>query len=1219
MDKNLSNVYIEKVNSEHPLALWTLSEQVDYLSIINESERQFYNPFNWSLINCTAINEPTVPIDTPFKDSALTRIQGYAPTTSTMLINALKVDEISLDVFDADLANFNIGLYVYIDNPYTNKVILGYQFFNTTTLVYEEVLHEQAVSSTDSNKWRFFSHTFPNPAIYMDQIRPIVRFEVSQGGVPGDYDFLLNGLTIGEWSEDFHETSLGVNPQPISSSIALPSFLDVLPAYQYGSSNKVGYYLSHSDRLAAKNLGIPLVYGSSNITKLYPNKIDGTTYPSLIFPGCGFLNKSGKFNEYTAEMWVRVNTDSNNPIRLFGPISNTDGLYIEHGFLILVLDGNYSTHYIGEWMRPMLIHIRYIKNNISVLLNGEQVISFDFIESDLNLPEEYVDGKSQDWLGFYAYENAHPIEVDSFAIYSYSVPIEVAKRRWVWGQAVLAPESTGASTSGVTAFNDYSFSNYAVNYNYPDFAQWSQGFFSNVNTSSNFLTLPDYELPYFNLNGFSTEKWHSDLKTIQTEDRGFYTFRPNSEWSSAKCYAYFKNFVTLQEKVESLYGVFKSNGSAVNETILKIVNRINGDYFLIKINGTVLTYQTGLNNIDYTVATKSVAANTRFSIGINLSNISLKNLNGINRFFADQSALEMYLGGDQDSTFTGEIYTFGMDASYNNRNLESLYDQDGIFIDNEDTLNTLLDHTANYTIKTFDEYNLFLVDLAIAGYWEDYMPLTYFAKYVKDYQGVNHYDLDMLQINLDYPEPLETSSLETTNSWTYGEMKSEYRDPVVLSYSDLSNSFFTTWQDYQDMAEKSNKYFYYETLENPIKVYISFQRISDGANKNLNDFEYFARPRIEGVVNPNTLVDVLDTGEASPGTWENTAYEVTDGTVVYYPKTDLNNKEIDFNDLAIVYHLDIKAEGASKHKVKMRDLQIASQVLERNKFTEIGTRYGATVYPYSRTGIYYNFKANNPFSTYKGSTPYLYLNKHTGWRMRGKFDAAVDRGIALRINPQAAANTVVNAIQMWIRYSDARFSPQGIKIFSIDHQNGIYDFYIKGDESLQRGYIYALDRETSAELNNFIYYINGLPATIPYVTVDEWTVLGIGFPETLVFSDYANGKITINGPLTYNNISYYFATSAERNQQIEVRSWSNVKNDGTARTWNYWSNSKTWNGVYIISINTTFATDPAAIYQKYAGTNRIVIDDSVNGISFTDDRLRVYKDITWSSSTKVAV
>jgi hypothetical protein len=65
----------------------------------------------------------------------------------------------------------------------------------------------------------------------------------------------------------------------------------------------------------------------------------------------------------------------------------------------------------------MLIHIRLISDNATVLINGEQVISLDFITSSISLPE--ITG--EDWIGFYAYANVSPVEIDCVAIYSYQV------------------------------------------------------------------------------------------------------------------------------------------------------------------------------------------------------------------------------------------------------------------------------------------------------------------------------------------------------------------------------------------------------------------------------------------------------------------------------------------------------------------------------------------------------------------------------------------------------------------------------------------------------------------------------------------------------------------------------------------------------------------------------------------------------------------------------
>jgi hypothetical protein len=58
-------------------------------------------------------------------------------------------------------------------------------------------------------------------------------------------------------------------------------------------------------------------------------------------------------------------------------------------------------------------------------------------------------------------------------------------------------------------------------------------------------------------------------------------------------------------------------------------------------------------------------------------------------------------------------------------------------------------------------------------------------------------------------------------------------------------------------------------------------------------------------------------------------------------------------------------------------------------FNPVGTRFGVNMFPYTRSGLYYDYKAKNPFSIYKGSTPYLYLNRTSGIEIRGDFDPLV--------------------------------------------------------------------------------------------------------------------------------------------------------------------------------------------------------------------------------------
>jgi hypothetical protein len=69
-------------------------------------------------------------------------------------------------------------------------------------------------------------------------------------------------------------------------------------------------------------------------------------------------------------------------------------------------------------------------------------------------------------------------------ILSYEDAEIIAKKRWVYGQAVKSSESIDSAYSGKSAFIDYSFSNYGTNYDYPNIGKWQQGKVDNLNVTS---------------------------------------------------------------------------------------------------------------------------------------------------------------------------------------------------------------------------------------------------------------------------------------------------------------------------------------------------------------------------------------------------------------------------------------------------------------------------------------------------------------------------------------------------------------------------------------------------------------------------------------------------------------------------------------------------------------------------------------------------------------
>ena len=1225
---NLSNLYIEKVLSEHPIATWVLGDDLGYISLISENNRKFENSGQWSLTHSTSSLEASPPNNVPFKTSTTSKIIGSIPSSSSMDILETSVFSLDETQINSDLANLTVGFYIYINNPYTTSISLGYKYYNTGTLSDVIVTKEIPVNSSNANSWLFVSGVFDLPIVSYSNLKLLVGMTVKSGGGAGDYNFYINGLSVGQWAEEFNRTSLGITPQSISSEISLPNTLKTIVAKQYSTYQNDAYYLANESTLFSKNFGIPLVYGSSNVTKLYPNLIDTVNYPSLIFPGHGFLNERGKYNSYTAEMWIRLNTDTNVPRKIFGPISNADGLYADGGFLTLVIGKTFSSHYVGEWNRPMLIDFRFIQNNASILLNGEEVINISLNETSLSFPSEFdVDGKSQDWLGFYCYDDIHPFEIDSFALYSYSVPAEVAKRRWVWGQAVLPPESTNYSANANTAFNDYSFANYSSNYNYPNFANWNQGFFSNINTSKQFLQLPEYKLPTFYLDDISYDTWINDIHDTQEDNaEKYFTFRPNPDWNSKNCYILFNRMNVLNEDLKTFYGVFESDGTSNNEILFKIINNNTKDFFTCSITGTDVTYSINLSGIESEITTKSIEENENFTCGLNLSQIS--NLSGftqINSFFSIPSNLSLYVGGDGARTYTGIIHSFGFNAEYNNKKIDtSFIDSYGIFKTDTAIGNVMINHVANYTLILLYKYDLLFADIAVAGYWEDYVPLSYFGKTTKNYSGKEYYDIDSIQINLDYPEPMERSSTESVGSWTYQDLKIRYQtidDSFYLqSYGQLDNNLYNGWDNYQDMSEDSEKYYVYNTNNNSVKTYISFQKIKNGANKNLVDFDYTELMPVTGVIEP----------ESAYQNWDNVVFEVIDGAIIYAPKKNINkDSSLNFNEWAIVTHIDFSSDGILHNPIKFRDLQFASKVLERDDFSKIGTKFGTSLYPYRKTGNYYDFKGRNPISTYKRSTPHLYLDNNTGWHFRGSFSPLVERGLSMPVNSQQGFNFKISSVQVWLKFSETIFPTTESLILSINHKDSIYDFYLIADASTQRGRIYGIDRTTGNPLTDVVYAMNGNLVDTPYIVNENWSVLGIGFSDLLDFSNFS-GRIDMTGQIMFNNLSYYLANDLQQNQQIQSRVWSEVKS-GSA-TWQSWEDpldlnsdgdyldtgehDGTWRNVNIIGTSAIYNISPDTIYNHYVGVDRIIVDDEVDGILVDPEKIKIYSDSNWSISLK---
>jgi len=1236
---NPSNLYAEKVFAEHPTGLWALDDKADYISLIFEAQRVLSDTTKWNVPIGGTVSAYPQSTDEPFIGSYVGKITATPISSEFGSVTLISKDIINLQELNQYLKTFSVGGYFYSESSYISGFEIGYQYEDTTSG--QIITHLKNYDTIINNSWIFISETFDTPPDDTD-LRLVFKINFLGGSEIEDV-FLVNGLTLGQWSEEFASTSLGIIPIEITDRNIALSVEKAVVAKCYGLQELDAYYLVSDNMLKAKNLGVPMVYGTSGLTAIYPNE-DG---PSLIIPGVGLLNESGKFRQYTLEAWIRVNSYSIERKRIVGPIASTDGIYVDGPSIGLRVGAEYKTYYVGEWTRPMLVHMKIGEDLASLVINGQEVISLTYLTESLSLPSMLnQNGDDQDWIGFYAYEDVSPIEIDCVGIYPYLVSSSVAKRRFVFGQGVDIPENINTAYSGTSVFIDYSFADYTSNYSYPKIGSWGQGFNDNMGVSKGALSVLSHPLPEIVLSSKTKEELFLDCKTVQPSDtKEFFSFRPNNSWNLVSGYLFFENFDFINNPVSAFYGCFKlPESSSSVQTLFRIEKENTNNYFLIQLLNNQISYKISYNGTEETIYTPLIALPGEVvDIGLNIPEFVSRFGNPASNFFGSLSDLRMYIGGNKNglSTFTGRIYKIGLCTKYNFQKIRGLFNEIGVPIWNEDlfaiyqnnqlinidggmdttsmpphggttdTVNggisggpvvisdedSLLDHIASYTLLpeiVFDKYKL---AVSANAYWEDQLPLTYFAESVIDKRGDQYFDLDFIQFNIDYPIPSKTIEIETEpEAWTYAELSNEYGTPVQRTYTSLDNYLFTGYNDYEDLKNKISKEYKYDTDESLLRSYVTFQYTKLGANQTSFYFTKIERPSRDGVLIPGP-------------DWMTTKYEVVDNMIIYPPIG------VDFNDLSIVTHLEANLKNSERNNIVVKKLSYASQALNESDASPIGTRFGTDIYPYTKTGIYYDFKKNNPFSIYTGSSPYLYLTKNSGIQLRGRFDPLINRGLLVPINESRAEGFKVIAMQLAIRFDGDYFPYAPTQIFEIQSQDSYIKFYMVAcDPSGRRAKIYALDARTGLVQDGIGFYWNGKVVKEPIITLQEWGFLGVNFLSSLNFS-FFEGAVRLTGPVLFNSISYYQSTNLQEVQNISERPWFRVRVLGSSTQplrWDFWdSPSFNWNKVLVLSEKSYYGVDPSDVYKSYTGTNKIIVDDE-RPISLGNYSYTIFTDVNWS-------
>jgi hypothetical protein len=1280
------NLYATKVFSEQPLGLWALDDKADYVSFLDPLDQDLSL---WASAGVTSVVDATddqlfsiVPPGIPFPEVKANGI--ISSSTSGGLVEFTSPFQLQPSNINPDLETFSFGLYVYSFIKIIN-LRLGFRYKDPDSQEIFEVIKAAALSPTLS--WAMVSESFRLPKDFED-LELIIEVYYEDDQLP--YEFVINAITAGQWAEEFQLKSFGISLEDIPSSIDIPT-TQGLRAQAYGLPSSSGYYVADNNALVAKNLGVPLIFGTRNSTFITPKE----NSPSLIVPAFGFLNRSGQFNKLTAEFWIRAESRATEPRRIFGPIKSSDGLYMDGPFLRLKIGEAIGSHYIREWGRPMLLDIRVSPTIATLIINGEEAFSISLNPNVYRFGPSSQGGLDRDWLGFYAYEDVPVIQIDCVGIYPYEVPAIMAKRRWVYGQAVEVPLDIKGADSSSSIFVDYPFSKYAKNYGFPYSSKWSRGVTENLVTEKDEIRPPSYSLPEIRFSDRDQKQWIQDLKEYQSSGEPRISLRPNESWEDVEGHLFFSSLNLLETQTKSFYGVFESKEFSQDpQTLFEITDSINSNTLRIYTQGNIafpetsiiLTKQDGnivtisavahglktgsqvlvfgservsvgsysvqvisdnefsyvsdesknISNgedpdikfiydstIYYSIFTKlsngqtkedifykatGQKPNQKFFVGIDIPRFVKSRGGKIASFLGTRQRLSVYVAGNQkfSETFSGDIHRVGFCTQRNLDKIKHLFNNEGIPVDYENVFDkfgpsffdagasyfendldengnaispppafwslildggdpydfsaiTAEEHTASYTLLPKQNLDQFGLDIGVDSYWEDYVPLSYFAKKVPDGRGELSPEVTFLQFNIDYPE---------ARIFQQGR---------------------------------------YDTSNSLVRSYVSFQYLRSGANSITSNFRKTEGLDQTGVVRPRS-------------DWMNTKYEVVDGSIIYPPEG------IDLSNISINVYLEFVIRGINTNPVKIRSLQLSSQAYGHSP-TRIGTKFGTELIPFARSGNYFNYKKAPALTIYKGSTPYLYNTSNSGIELRVPYSNKNLGGVSVPINKNFATFFKIGTMQMSLKYGQDLMPDIPVKIFELSHVDGSIGFYLSADsKNKKRGQIYAINEKTGRIQGNLVFFANGIPVKRPVLYPNSWIVLGISFPGFLNFSNFF-GALRFTSPIMFNNISYFQTSKADDEERFGFRQWFAVRSQlGELVDWGFWAGKEIvgeelidadgekfdWQDVLFLSAVAREELDASNIYNIFTGTERI-ISETDTPLPVGSYQYSIYRNIRWSS------
>ena len=1211
-----SNLYAEKIFSEHPLALWPLDDNITFLQLFSDSRQNLGNEASWILTNLTE-TEPSDYPDTPVPSSnSSSFVKSSSASDSSTITSSFTLNS-SAD-FNNSRGTACFSAHAYGVSVFIKSFEIG--------VIYNGVEYFSEYKLESKFRWQKISHTFDLPlnsnitffirTIYLDLPVPLFEFKTQ-----------FNGVSLGQWSENYSTLNSGFNEEDFPDN--LHHLLNSGSAYtsvvldSYGTNTEMnGHYLIKNNKIFAENFGIPIVFGSNHTTRVVEAP---DSNPSIIFPGNGFLNASGKYNNYTLEAWVRMDNVSANPIRIIGPVMSNDGIYVEEGFITIKIGFYSKSYFVGKWYRPMLIHFKYSETEAVLLINGEQVITMPFDLNNVTFLEKYSSELlEQDWIGVYGSSLIYPFEIDCISIVPYLIPLEMAKRRFVYGQGV--PEVNRSSDTFLTnsTLFDYSFADYASNILYPDVTPWRSGYANNLDTTSTYMTTPNYSLPDLQLKRnsrfLSTLEWSQENKTVNDEDPDEFTYllmKPFSENIAASAtfseveqdifYSdptiYYDSLNILTDRLASVVGVFKSPESSANlQTLFLFKNKTTGATINISLNINSLIYlYTSPAGIQTSLKNETIENDEYFVAGINLSDIESSKYSIIGNFFSNLDSISLNVGGYFENFFAGKIFAIHFNNGFFfEKDLNDFFENGFInqVSESENVYERLIDYTANYSLIPIEEENVVTLDIGVAGYWEDIQPLSFFGKYITNSKNEPYYDLDMLQFNIDSPKRRMDQHRYVKlppgpKAITYEDIQNIYKHN-----DDISNVVLGGYEIYGETKMDG------EIIDTNIISYISFQKYTNAGKKPYKDFTNTA------TLSSNNVVS-FDVSE-----YENTRYPVVDNTIIFPPKIP------DFKEYYLGIHLEITVRGINKKNMSLKRMEIASLAFDDKSPYEIGTKYANSVYPFSREKYLFDYKQKNPITIYKDSSPYLYLTEYSGI-YANIFDSNYVRGAIVPLNKNKEDEYYINGFQFWSRSPLKIFPSTPFVIAKIKTENSDIDLYLEPLDGGNRAFLKSYDYSTGEELQGLEFYQDGEKVNYPVIYPRKWSSVALGFLEPITCDNFT-GRLELYSGIVFNNIvEYNFANFLLNTSKRIEKKWFQVYIDDSSDPFavNSWQNAydevgelseSSWKVSTYKLVPDQRTIDGEYEYNSQLGISVSVTED-LSSLSIYSNGSDIFTDVEWKT------